>query len=269
MNPFVTPVLLGGVLAAVHEAGQCILDARTRPRRIRHKGRIDLVTETDLASEALLKERLGALLPGADFMAEESAASRVPGELTWIIDPLDGTTNFAHGLPVVAVSVGLWRAGEPVLGVVAVPVLGETFHAVRGQGAFLNGEPIAVSATDQPVDALVATGFPYSVAGDMEHIMGPMSRVLPATRGLRRMGAAAADLAYVACGRLDAFYEIRLKPWDTTAGWLLVEEAGGRVTRFDPGVPYTPGAPSILASNGRLHGAVAALVLGDGPDLRE
>jgi myo-inositol-1(or 4)-monophosphatase len=267
MNAFVTPVLLGAALAAVHEAGQCILDARTRPRTIRHKGRIDLVTETDLASEALLKERLGPLLPGAGFMAEESAASRVPGELTWIIDPLDGTTNFAHGLPVVAVSVGLWRAGEPVLGIVAVPALGETFHAVRGQGAFLNGAPIRVSETAEPMDALVATGFPYSVAEDMEFIMGPMGRVLPATRGLRRMGAAAADLAYVACGRLDAFYEIRLKPWDTTAGWLLVEEAGGRVTRFDPRSPYTPGAPSILASNGRVHEAMAALVLGDGPDL--
>ncbi len=267
MSDFVTPVLLAGTLAAAQAASARILEGRANPKTIRKKGRIDLVTETDLAVEALLKQRLGGLLPGATFMAEESAESRIPGELTWIIDPLDGTTNFAHDLPVVAVSIALWRAGRVELGVVAVPVLGEMFHAVRGGGAFLNGEPIAVSAAASPEEAVVATGFPYSVAEDLEWIMGPLGRVLPATQGVRRMGAAAADLAYVACGRMDAFYEIRLKPWDTAAGWLLVEEAGGRVTRFDPAVAYTPGAPSILASNGRLHEALGALVLGEGPDL--
>jgi len=200
-------------------------------------------------------------------MAEESAESLVPGELTWIIDPLDGTTNFAHDLPMVAISVGLWREGAIQFAVVAIPLLGEVFHAVRGQGAFLNGEPLAVTKTGDPMDALVATGFPYSVAQDLEWITGPLKRVLPATRGVRRMGAAAADLAYVACGRMDAFYEIRLKPWDTAAGWLLVEEAGGRVTRFDPRQPYTLGASSILASNGLLHEAIAALVLDGGADL--
>lgn len=267
MSDYVTPVLLAGTLAAVAEAGRMINEARKRPRNIQLKGRIDLVTETDLVVENLLKEKLGRLVPEADFMAEESAESFVPGDLTWIIDPLDGTTNFAHGLPMVAISVALWRDGEVILGIVSLPVLDEIFHAVRGLGAFLNGEPIAVTETSDPVQTLVATGFPYTVAEDLEHITGPLGRILPATRGVRRMGAAAVDLAYVSCGRMDAFYEIRLKPWDTAAGWLLVEEAGGRVTRFDPAVPYTLGAPSILATNGRAHEGIAELVLGGGKDV--
>jgi len=263
MSDFVTPVLLARVLAAVAEAADLIREAKGRPKNVTMKGRIDLVTETDVAVEKLLKERLAPVLPEADFMAEESAESFVPGELTWIIDPLDGTTNFAHDLPMVAISVGLWRQGRVELGVVAVPALDETFYAVRGEGAFLNGEPIHVTATAEPVNALVATGFPYSIVEDVEPIVAALARVLPATRGLRRMGAAAVDLAYTACGRMDAFYEIRLKPWDTAAGWLLIEEAGGRVTRFDGETAYTPGAPDILATNGAVHQAMSNLVLGE------
>ncbi|BBD07646.1 inositol monophosphatase family protein [Desulfovibrio ferrophilus] len=262
MSDFVTPVLLAQVLSAVAEAGELIRDARNRPKKITLKGRIDLVTETDVAVEKLLKERLAPILPDADFMAEESAESYEPGDLTWIIDPLDGTTNFAHDLPMVAISVGLWRQGSVELGVVSIPVLDETFYAVRGEGAFLNGDPIRVTATDEPVNALVATGFPYSVAEDVDQITAALSRVLPATRGVRRMGAAAVDLAYTACGRLDAFYEMHLKPWDTAAGWLLVEEAGGMVTRFDGTTPYTPGAEDILVTNGQLHSMLSQLVVG-------
>ncbi|MBU1004107.1 MAG: inositol monophosphatase [Proteobacteria bacterium] len=262
MSDFVTPVLLAQALTAVYEAGELIKVARTRPKTITMKGRIDLVTETDLAVENLLKQRLAPVLPDAGFMAEESAESLEPGELTWIIDPLDGTTNFAHGLPMVAVSVGLWHAGKVEMGIISIPLLDETFYAVRGEGAFLNGEPMRVTDTILPVNALVATGFPYSVAEDVESIIAALARVLPATRGVRRMGAAAVDLAYTACGRLDAFYEMRLKPWDTAAGWLLVEEAGGAVTRFDGITPYTPGAPDILVSNGRLHAQLSGLILG-------
>ncbi|WP_461209429.1 inositol monophosphatase family protein [Desulfocurvus sp. DL9XJH121] len=262
MNEFVTPVLLARTLAAVAVASDLVREAAARPRDVHFKGRIDLVTDTDLAVEALLKERLGEILPEADFLAEESADGLIPGELTWIVDPVDGTTNFAHGLPICAVSVGLWRRGRVELAVLAVPLLDETFHAVRGEGAWLNGEPIGVTHTEEPVNALVATGFPYTVARDVGPIVEALARVLPATRGVRRMGAAAVDLAYTACGRLDAFYEINLKPWDTAAGWLLVEEAGGRVTRFDGVTPYEPGAPDILASNGRVHRAVSALVTG-------
>ena len=262
MSDFITPVLLARTLVAVHEAADLVRDAATRPRTIHFKGRIDLVTETDLAVEKLLKERLAEVLPAADFMAEESAESYEPGELTWIIDPVDGTTNFAHGLPIVAISVGLWRAGRVEMAVLSVPILHETFHAVRGEGAFLNGESISVTDTAEPVNALVATGFPYTVVEDVQPIVDALARVLPATRGVRRMGAAAVDLAYTACGRLDAFYEMRLKPWDTAAGWLLVEEAGGRVSRFDGATPYAPGAADILVSNGRLHAAMSALVTG-------
>lgn len=262
MSDFVTPVLLARVLAAVAEASELIREAKGKPKNITKKGRIDLVTETDVVVERLLKDRLGPVLPEADFMAEESAESHEPGELTWIIDPLDGTTNFAHDLPMVAISVGLWRQGRVELGVIAIPALDETFYAIRGEGAFLNGEPIRVTEADDPVDAVVATGFPYSVAEDVDAITEALSRVLPATQGVRRMGAAAVDLAYTACGRLDAFYEMRLKPWDTAAGWILVEEAGGRVTRFDGESAYTPGAPDILATNGKLHRALSALVNG-------
>lgn len=262
MNEYVTPVLLARVLGAVHDAGQMIAGQRGKAKDVSFKGRIDLVTDTDVAVEKLLKKELASVLPDADFMAEESAESYEPGELTWVIDPLDGTTNFAHDLPMVAVSVCLWRDGRPELGLVYLPVLDEMFHAVRGAGAFLNGEPISVSGTADPVNALVATGFPYSIREDVAQVTGALSRVLPATRGVRRMGAAAADLAYVACGRMDAFYEMRLKPWDTAAGWLLIEEAGGRVSRFDGHTAYTLGAEDILASNGAVHEAVSALVVG-------
>lgn len=261
MSDYVTPVLLAQTLSAAAEAADMIREAAKKPRTVRLKGRIDLVTETDVAVEKFLKKRLGAVLPAADFLAEESAETRVPGELTWIIDPLDGTTNFAHGLPMVAISIGLWRNGQVEMAVLSIPALDETFHAVRGEGAYLNGDPIHVTDTADPVNALVATGFPYSVAEDVDQIVAALARILPATRGVRRMGAAAVDLAYTACGRLDAFYEINLNPWDTAAGWLLVEEAGGTVTRFDGVTPYTPGAPDILASNGAVHAAVAGLVV--------
>lgn len=262
MNDFVTPVLLAKVLGAVHDAGEMILEARNKPKNVTLKGRIDLVTETDVAVEKFLKQELSSVLPQADFMAEESAESYEPGELTWIIDPLDGTTNFAHDLPMVAISICLWRKGRAELGVIHIPVLDETFHSVRGDGAFLNGEPMAVSGTFETVNAMVATGFPYSIAEDVEPIVAALSRVLPVARGVRRMGAAAVDLAYVACGRMDAFYEMRLKPWDTAAGWLLIEEAGGQVSRFDGQSPYTLGAADILATNGALHASMSELVVG-------
>ena len=266
MSDFVTPVLLAQTLAAAAEASAMIREAANKPHTIHLKGRIDLVTETDPAVERLLKERLGAALPAADFLAEESYESLTPGELTWIIDPLDGTTNFAHGIPLVAVSIGLWRGGQIEMAVLTVPALDEVFHAVRGEGAFLNGEPIHVTDTAEPVNALVATGFPYSVAEDLDPIIESLKLVLPATRGLRRLGAAAVDMAYVACGRLDAFYELNLKPWDTAAGWLLIEEAGGTVTRFDGHTPYTPGAPDILASNGAVHQAMVGLMVPAGDE---
>jgi myo-inositol-1(or 4)-monophosphatase len=257
--PVDTAALVGPFLDAMRAAAAIVREHDARPRTVTRKGRIDLLTETDPAVEAALKKDLAALLPGASFLAEESAAQAALGDLTWVIDPLDGTTNFAHGLPIHAVSVGLWEEGRVVLGAVAVPVLGELFHAVRGGGAFLNGVPIAVTDTADLEQALVATGFPYAIREEIRPIMANLERVLLASQGVRRMGAAAVDLAYVACGRLDAFYESCLNPWDVAAGWLLVEEAGGRVTDY-AGRPYALGGKYILASNGRVHGAISELL---------
>lgn len=247
-------------MRAVAGAGEIVRAAWDKPSDVRRKGRIDLVTETDLAVEEALKRSLSRVLPGSEFLAEESATGFEPGDPAWIIDPLDGTTNFAHRLPFVAVSVALWSGGRSVLGFVYAPLMGEMFSAVRGAGAQLNGKRIGVSATGSLEDALVATGFPYTVREDMRGLMADLENMLAHTQGVRRPGAASIDLAYTAAGRFDVFYEIGLKPWDTAAGWLLVEEAGGQVSQFDPGQPYRLGVRSILASNGILHREAAALL---------
>lgn len=199
----------------VRRSGAIIREHWSRPRRVRHKGSIDLVTETDLAVEGFLKEKLAVLQPEASFMAEESSvADQQPGSLCWIIDPVDGTTNFVHRIPQVGTSVALWQEDRVVLGVVNVPMLDECFRAVRGQGAFCNDRPITVSEAATLADALVGTGFPYDVAARLPEVLERLAAVLPVTQGLRRIGAASVDLAYLACGRLDAFYEAGLKPWD-------------------------------------------------------
>ena len=251
--------ILRQVEHAVRESGGIILDNWSGSKSVEYKGRVNLVTETDVAVEKDLTARLERILPEAGFLAEETASGGELGESTWIVDPLDGTTNFAHGLPFVAVSVALWRGGEPVLGVVHLPRLEETFTALRGEGARLNGQPIAVSRSRDLQSSLTATGFPYDIQTRVEEEVQRLKRVLVRIRGIRRMGAAAADLAYTACGRLDAFYEVGLKPWDTAAGWLLVEEAGGRGTTFAE-EPFHPYAGSILASNGGIHGELSALL---------
>lgn len=243
----------------VREAGELVRSHWTKPRHIEHKGRIDLVTETDKAVEALLKERLAELLPEADFLAEESAGQTEPGELTWIIDPVDGTTNFAHGHPALAISVGLWRKDRMVLGIVYNPIQDDLFQAARGLGAWNNGRDMRVSLNASLERSLVATGFPYAIQERVDEVLAMLREALLATQGVRRCGAAALDLAYVAAGRVDAFYELGLSPWDTAAGWLLVEEAGGRVSRLD-GREYCLRADGILASNGLIHEAMQRLL---------
>jgi myo-inositol-1(or 4)-monophosphatase len=255
--------LLPKTIDIVREAGDLLMRYWHAPREIRHKGRIDLVTTADLALEKLLKENLGALLPEAGFLAEESATAEDLGKRldgpTWIIDPLDGTTNFAHGFPFVAISVALWDEGDVQLGLVHLPVLNELFHAAKGRGTHLNNAPVHVSTIPDLENSLVATGFPYSVREQLPPILGWMETMLSLTQGIRRPGSAASDLAYVACGRFDAFYEINLKPWDMAAGWLLVREAGGLVTRMD-GSAFDLHIPSILASNTNVHaGMIEAL----------
>lgn len=250
---------LSRTLEVVHGAGRLLLEHHQKPRTIRHKGRIDIVTEADTALEAFLKDGLAPIVPQAGFMAEESAVSLDPGDCCWIIDPVDGTTNFAHSIPLTAISVGLWQQGEIVLGVVHAPLLGECYSAAKGQGAFCNGVSLRVSGTDSLEQALAATGFPYAIERELPAVMGRLSRVLPAVQGVRRCGAASLDLAWLAAGRFDVFYEDTLKPWDVAAGWLLVEEAGGAFTCFD-GSPFILGKGEVLASNGRLHGPMKALL---------
>jgi myo-inositol-1(or 4)-monophosphatase len=255
--------LLAGARAAVAEAGERIKADFASPTGIRHKGRIDLVTATDLAVEGLLQDRLGALAPEAGFLAEETAGkTRLTGP-TWIIDPLDGTTNFAHGFPFVCTSVAYFDGREVALGIVDAPILGQCFTAGRGLGARLNGVPLSVSSVLRLEDALVATGFPYAIRENLDEITADMRAVLAATQGIRRPGSAALDLAFVAAGRFDAFYEIGLNPWDVAAGWLLVTEAGGRVDTYRPDGPYRLGDFRILATNGALHEPMRALLAGE------
>ena len=250
--------MLQDVLRIVGEAGDMVRRQWKLPRHVQHKGRIDLVTETDVAVENFLKEHLKNVAPGVAFMAEESALSKEPISDCWIIDPVDGTTNFVHGIAAVGISVALWRApcaalpqGGVELGVVNMPILGECFHAVRDKGAWSGEERLRVSAAAHMQDAVVGTGFPYTIQERLPQILGWLEAVLPVAQGVRRLGAAAVDMAFVAAGRLDAFYEAELQPWDVAAGWLLVEEAGGRVSDT-LGNPYRFGEV-ITASNGLVH----------------
>lgn len=251
--------LLAGAVAIVRDAGEIIKDGAKRPRSIHFKGRADLVTDTDIAVEEFLRERLGLLLPQSSFLAEEGSPEAVLAENTWIIDPIDGTTNFVHGLPFVATSVGLWRNGSVSLGIVNAPLLDECFTALKGMGAYKNGEPITVSKTPDLERALITTGFPYAVEMELPALLRRTGRVLSRVRGMRLYGAAALDLAYVATGQYDGFYEGCLQPWDVAAGWLLVTEAGGVATRMS-GEEFTVRAHDVLATNGLVHKALQALM---------
>ena len=251
---------LAAACRAALTAGSLIRERYEQPHTIAMKGAIDLVTETDVASEAAIIASLAADTPGMPVMAEETVASHATvAERLWVVDPLDGTTNFAHGFPFFAVSIALLDCGKPVVGVVYAPLLDELFLAVSGCGARLNDRTISVTTTSRLIEALVGTGFPYQVEATLPMVIRQMQTVLPQVRDLRRAGAAALDLAYVACGRLDAFYEMNLQPWDTAAGILLVQEAGGMASTF-AGAPFYPSSPDILASNGILHPQLLPLI---------
>jgi len=255
--------IMTGLKDIVLLAGDMVKNAATKTKKVTHKGRVDLVTETDVAVEMMLKERLSKLLPGSDFLAEESASHTELSEFTWIIDPIDGTTNFAHGLPFVAISVALWNHDRVILGAVNLPLLGELFCAAEGRGAQMNGKPISVTKETVMERSLLATGFPYDIDKYLETILKHFRTLLPLTQGIRRPGAAALDLAYVACGRYDGFFESALNPWDTAAGILLVKEAGGLVSEFDSKKEYHFGSPSILVTNGYIHDELSRLICSD------
>ncbi len=238
---------------ATLQAGEIIKQHWDQPKDIQYKGRINLVTSTDVTVEEFLKTELERILPEANFLAEETADGNQLGNFTWIVDPLDGTTNFAHGLSSVAVSVALWEKDQIVLGLIYLPILREMFFAIEGQGAFLNDQSIYVSTQTSLENSLIATGFPYNIKERINEVVPILQNVLTTCRGVRRMGAAAIDLAYTACGRFEGFYELGLKPWDTAAGWLLLQEAGGTVTKFNPANPYFLTSDSILATNTHIH----------------
>ncbi len=210
----------------------------------------EFVTEVDRASERAIIETIRADFPHHAVFAEETA--REQGEWRWLIDPLDGTTNFIHSYPMFSVSIALEGAGEVVCGVVLDVARGELFVAERGRGATLEGQPIRVSPTAEPADALLATGFPWRAKERLEAYLASFGRLLAQVHDMRRCGSAALDLAHVACGRLDGFWEASLKPWDVAAGALLVREAGGRVSDFGRGPDYLASG-DIVASNGLLH----------------
>jgi myo-inositol-1(or 4)-monophosphatase len=239
------------------EAGRLQKSRLWQPVRIENKGTIDLVTEVDKASEALLVGGLQASFPEHDFLAEENDYGSRGASHKWIIDPLDGTTNFAHGFPWFAVSIALEIEGEICLGIVYHPMMDELFSAVKGCGAQLNGRPLRVTACNRLQNSLLATGFPYDSASDPENNFRQFAAFQKSCRGIRRAGAAALDLAYVAAGRFDGFWECKLKPWDVAAGQLLVREAGGRVTGYD-GSCYSVYNHRIVASNGIIHDEMLA-----------
>ena len=252
--------LLTAACRAALAAGLHIKERYDQPHDITMKGAINLVTETDLASEAIITSSLNKDAPEIPIMAEENADTHaLKAERLWVVDPLDGTTNFAHGFPFFAVSIALLDHGSPVIGVIYAPLLDELFCAVKGYGAWLNDQAIAVTGTKRLIEALIGTGFPYEIEHTLPEVIRLLETMLPKVRDIRRAGAAALDLAYLSCGRLDGFYEMNLQPWDTAAGWLLVEEAGGRVTDFSGG-PYSSFIPKILASNGCLHRQLLELI---------
>jgi myo-inositol-1(or 4)-monophosphatase len=238
-------------VAAAETAGEVLRSGFGREQTVKYKGKVDLVTEVDERAEAVIGELLRGAFPGYGMLAEEGGRRLGEGDSRWIVDPLDGTTNYAHGLPIFAVSIALERAGEVVLGVVHDPMRGETYVAERGGGATLNGEPIRVSDTDEPIRALLVTGFPYD-RSDMGTAVELFGRLTELTQGVRRLGAAALDLCYVAAGRLDAYYEKGLHAWDVAAGSLILKEAGGRITDYR-GRELDLEGREIVASNGLLH----------------
>lgn len=242
--------------------GQILRNLYDKPHDIQYKGDIDLVTEADVASEKRILDILQKNFSDIAILSEEFHAgySTAPQEPVWIIDPLDGTTNFAHGFPWFAVSIAYAEKGKSMVGVIYAPMLDELFCACAGHGAWLNGRAIEVSGAKELSRSLLATGFPYNIRQSSGQVVDQLEKVLVHCQGVRRAGAAALDLAYVACGRLDGFWEINLKPWDTAAGQVLIEEAGGRLSDFR-GNSFSPFIPELLSSNSLIHDEFQKLLL--------
>jgi myo-inositol-1(or 4)-monophosphatase len=246
------------------EAGEFLKGKFHETQDITYKGEIDLVTEADRGCEALLIARIEKAFPGHGILAEETRGSALTKEFTWIIDPLDGTTNYAHQYPVFCVSIALQRDGEVIVGAICNPMMDELFVVEKGQGALLNGRRLCVSATADLSRSLLATGFPYDIRVNPDNNINYFAALAVKAQAIRRAGAAALDLAYLAAGRFDGFWELQLRPWDTAAGCLMVTEAGGVVTDLFGG-PFDLYSPHILATNGRIHEAMEEVLKGTDP----
>jgi myo-inositol-1(or 4)-monophosphatase len=239
-------------------AGPLFLEGYTQAKKITYKSAVDLVTDYDVKIELYLKERLAAAFPEHTLVGEETSEGIIHPDKAIYIDPIDGTTNFVHGIPFCAISIGVWDGGKPVAGVVYNPVLDELFFAEKGKGAYCNDEALQVSGEETLERSLMATGFPYTKieqGEDFRWAMNSIEAILPYTRDIRRLGSAALDLCYVARGTFEGYFEINLKPWDVAAGILMVKEAGGSVSRHD-GQAYTLDERTIVASNGRIQDAI-------------
>ena len=232
------------------KSGLYLIQHLGRIKEVEFKGERNLVTDVDKSCEQIIKSLLVENFLGIPILGEELGGENA--ELCWVIDPLDGTNNYFHSYPVFCISIALLEKGSPILGVIYDPNREEMFTAIKGKGAYMNGEKIQVSQTNSLKQALLATGFYYEFKKQRDTNIGHFVDFLYEVQGIRRSGSAAIDLAYVACGRLDGFWELGLQPWDTSAGFLIVEEAGGKVTKFD-GSLFDPFFPQIVASNSRIH----------------
>jgi len=256
------PVYLATAVEIVLRAGEIQMSRRESGFNINKKGTIDLVTEVDLECERMCRAVLAERFPDHDILAEElsSGPNQAPiSSHRWVFDPLDGTTNYAHGLPVFCASLALEIDGQAVAGAIYDPTRKELFTGERSAGSFLNGTRLQVSGTDALLEALLVTGFPYDVHQKLHSLIEMFSAFLGQARAVRRLGSAALDLCYVAAGRFDGFWEQSLRPWDVSAGALIVEEAGGRITGMD-GTRFDPAAAHLVASNGRIHDAMLQVI---------
>jgi myo-inositol-1(or 4)-monophosphatase len=249
-------MILSLAIEAAKEAGVFIKDNIGNITTIERKStEINLVTDIDKKSESMIISAIKEQFPAHDIIAEESGRNIGNSDYRWIIDPLDGTTNYAHGLPLFCVSIGVEFKGDMVAGVIYDPMRDEIFTAEKGAGAALNGKPIRVSTEDRLIRSLLITGFPYNVKDNPHNAIRHFNNLIIEAQGIRRLGSAALDLAYVACGRAEGFWEVNLHPWDISAGILIITEAGGTVTDFER-EPVNAYTPNIVASNGRIHSEI-------------